>query len=148
MAFPASTLRLAPTLDQVASLMKSVKNFCQEQRTAMIAGDVGADVLLETWSRLYNARVKLLEYASVPGLSEYAQDQYDDTELNISTEFTGVTSAMNAVVNNINTNFPKNAGNYLLAVQFNSGSFVQRQFTNTDTATLQGLLLDVMNSIA
>lgn len=148
MAFPANTLRLAPTLDQVAANMRGIKSFAQDRRAAMLAGNVGANSIIDIWERLKLAKSQLATLVATPGLPAYAQAQYDNESLNLATEYNAVVAAIDAVTANIESTFPKDAGNYLLAAQFNGGGVLTyRQFTPAQMATLAGLLNTLAGTI-
>lgn len=148
MAFPANQIRLAPALDQVAGIMKGVRAFALDRRAAMAAGNVAANSIIDLWERLKTSKAQLQSLASTPGLADYAQDQYGNESLNISTEFTAVINAIDGVTGNIESTFPKDASNWLLAASFGASALTYRQFTPAQTSTLQGLLQTLADTIS
>lgn len=139
MAFPATTLRLAPTLDQIAAIMRGVRSFALERQAAMSA-NVKANSVIDIWERMKISKSQLGTLAATPGLSAYAQGQYDDNTLDIVAEYQAVIAAIDAVTANIESTFPKDGSGYLLAAQFNGGALVYREFTPAQLTTLAGLL--------
>lgn len=148
MAFPANQMRLAPTLDQVAAVLRGVRTFALDRRAAMLAGNVAANSIIDIWERLKTTKVQLQAFAAVPGLSAYAQEQYGSGTLNISAEFTAVLDALDDVTENIEATFPKDASGWLLAAQFGASVLTYRQFTPAQTSALAGLLNTLANTIS
>ncbi len=148
MAFPASTLRLAPALDRVAGELTNLKSYAAGRRVAMAAGNVGSGWVLDIWANLFAIKTRLQALAAIPGLDVYAQEQYGNGGLNIATEFNAVLAAVDAVRSNIQSTYPVDGSGNLLAVQFGAGVFTESQFTPVQTATLRGLLSTLESTIA
>ena len=148
MAFPASQMRLGPTLDQVSGVLNSLKSYAQTKRAAMLAGNVGSNLVIDVWEHLKQVKTNLQALSSVPGLAAYAQDQYGNESLNIATEFTAVLNAIDGVTANIQSTHPADGSAYLLAAQFGASAITYRQFTPAQTATLAGLLNTLAGTIS
>lgn len=149
MAFPASQLRLAPVLDQIAGVMSGLRGYALVTASSMGAGNVAANVILEAWFNLKAQKARLQSLGATPGIAAFAQEQYNNANLNIVTEFNSVIAAIDNVTANIEGTFPKDASGFLLAAQFGGdGTISYRQFTPAQLATLAGLLNTLAGTIS
>lgn len=148
MAFPASTLRLAPALDRVSAEMSNLKSYAGNRRSVMAAGNVGSEWILDIWANLFAIKGRLQALGATPGLAAYAQEQYGNGGLDIAAEFTAVLAAIDDVRTNIQSTFPVDGSGYLLARQFGAGVYTERQFTPAQTVNLRGFLSTLESTIA
>ena len=140
MAFHASSQTLADALARIKSVATNAKAFSQSRRTQLAAGNAGADVVLSVWLDGIATKQLLQTLAATPGLGDYAKAQENDQTYDIVAAYNSVISALDAVINNVATTFPVDASGYVLAFQFGASSYVYRQFTPAQTATLRGLM--------
>lgn len=152
MAFPStasSTASLEEALKQVTSYAGLVKQRTQGILTASNAGPVDGAAIVNYLRDLVVAKTKLNERASVPGLAAYAQTQYNDPTLNITTEYNNMLTAINNTIVWISTNFPKDANGYLLYEQIGGdGTVAYRSFTTAQLATFRTQLTALIATIA
>lgn len=148
MAFPSSNGTQGFTVAQALQLAQGVASIIKSQASNLsaqcAAGPVQASVILNLLTVLADAKLNLTKCAAVPGLATYAQAQTGDA--NIATEFTAMSSALDAVTQWVIANFPTGSdgtGTYLLVTQFtpdNTGRTQQRTFTTVQTAGLKTVL--------
>lgn len=149
MAFPASQLRLSQVLDQIAGTMSNTRSYALSRRAEMLAGNVGADRIIDVWEHLKATKARLQSLGATPGIAAYAQAQYDDDTLDLAAEFTAVIAAVNGVTANVESTFPADGSGWLLAAKFGAGGTLEyRQFTPAQLATLAGLLNDLAATIS
>jgi len=152
MAFP-STVGSTPNPLSVAWLnaMKiaaNVKTDAQSLKTLSLAGNVGSSAILQYLTRVADYKVQLNACAAVPGIGPYAQAQVNNPSLDVSAAFSAMTTQMDAVRDWVISNFPKDASNYLLAVQFDvNGRTTDRQFSTASLATFRTQLDSLIATI-
>lgn len=148
MSFPASTGQLSDTWIQACRLGISVKNatnnILSQSQSALPANNA-----IQYAQFLSGAIAALNQYAAVGGIAAYAQQQANNPSLNIVTEFTNMVTDIQAVVNWITGNFPKDGSSNLLYAKFNGdGSLAYTSFPNSVlTAAFIPLLQTLINQI-
>lgn len=151
MPFPptsSSTASLEDALKQVTSYAGLIKQRTQGMLNASNAGPVDGAAIINYLRDLVQAKQRLAERASVPGLAAYAQTQYNDPTLDIANEYTTMLAAINATVDWIRTNFPKDANGYLLYEQIGAnGAVSYRQFTTAQLAAFRTQLTSLTATI-
>jgi hypothetical protein len=150
MAFPSSVGTKADSLadawERARAVAASVKQSAQNLNALSLAGPVAGPSIIRFCGDLADARDVFTRLAAVPGLGAYAQEQVADPALDIAASFNAMVSAIDATRSWITTNFPKDGGGYLLALQFNGqGRTIERTF---DTATLAGFRTQLAALIA
>lgn len=138
---------LGKVLDQIDESMIRLKQNSQAANAAMAAGNVDADYIINLRNRLNRDKASFQSWAATPGLAAYARNEKNDENYNIATEFTAVIAAMTAVVNSIESTFPKDGSGYLLARQFSGTTIAVREFTPAQTTALRGLITTLIASI-
>jgi hypothetical protein len=149
MAFPSQT-DAATAWQVIRSTAAEIKARSTSLNALSLAGSVGASVLLDYLDWLLDRRADLAAYASTPGLAAYAQGQVNNPSLNITTEFTAMTGAIDDLRTWMTTNFPQNGTGtaYLQAHTFDAnGRKVDRLFSTAALATFRTNLQAVIATI-
>lgn len=142
MAFPSNTgtkdFDLQRAWDHARSWAGIIKREASNARAMSAAGTLASVHVLAIASALGDAKIEFARVSSVPGLAAYAQAQVSDPALNIVAEFSNMTAAIDATIGWIVTNFPKDAGGFLLAQTIlASGRTQDRVFTAAATETFR-----------
>ncbi len=127
MAFPSTggQAMLAAALQEAQQAAASVKGEAQSLRNNSAATTVTALDIIDTFSSLKSRLDRLNTLAATPGMSDYAKDQFSDPALNIGTEFTTMTAAIQAFLDWVDGNIVKSA----------SGHIEERLIETNDTIT-------------
>lgn len=153
MPFPASNGQAFPlTLDQAWAAARLAAQQIQQQAIALnaqiAAGSVSSQTIVNTASFFANANALLTQYAAVPGLAAYAQQQVNNVSLDVAGTFNAMQAALVASLTWIVSNFPKDGGGNLLYAQFNgSGQVVLASFTSSQLSGLATLLTSLIATI-
>lgn len=153
MAFPSSTGSRAFTLDRALQTAQNqagaTKVQAQSLSISCAAGNVPAKTILDAVSSFADAKATFNKCAATSGLAAYAQAQVGDAT--IASEFTAMTSAIDAVVSSVMSTFPKDSTNtFLLITSFTpdgTGKTQQQTFTAAQLAPLKSLLDALVASI-
>lgn len=141
MAFPATggiKDQLAPTLTEIMSLARAIKNSSTSMSAQSAAGSVSARGIALLGNDLQSQDDRLSSLESAPGLLQYARDQYDDQAFDIAAEFTAFRAAVASTIAWIDTNLPKSAGGRWLEVEeIVSGRVIERTLTPAQTVGLR-----------
>lgn len=148
MTFPSSENDdLATAWASVRSVAGGIKRSAQHLHDRSAAGDINADIVVSFASLLADHNDTLSRYASVPGLSAYAQQQTGNA-VDIVAEYQALLAEINATRNWILANFPKDGSGYLLYHTFSgTGRIVVRTLTPVQTAGLRTQLLALIARI-
>jgi hypothetical protein len=152
MAFPSETGTKEFDLERAWSHARQwagmVKLAASNVRTLSLAGTLTATNVLQLSNHLADAKVEFARVSSVPGIGAYAQEQVANPALNIATEFTGMTNAIDGTIGWIVANFPKDGGGFLLAQTIlASGRQQDRVFTAVATAGFRTQLDALISAI-
>jgi hypothetical protein len=144
MAFPSSNgsvqISLAEAWGDARAAAANVKSRAQQASAASTAGTLTGDQALQLSTFLADAKVQLQRDA--------AQSQVGDPALNVATEFSGMLTALDAVVAWVVANFPKDASGRLLHQTLTAaGRPVTAPFTAAQTAGLRTALDGLSASI-
>src|SRR3990167_6800386 len=143
MAFPSATGTkqdsLALAWERARSVAATVKSRTQTLRDQSAAGPTAVGEILNYATVLAEMRLALARSQSVSGIGAYAQAQVADPALNVATEFSNMLSTLDATTAWIVTNFPKDAGGFLLAVTFTADNTGRTQFRTLSSAQTAGL---------
>ncbi len=133
---------------QAKNLGRGVKSTAQNS-VAQFASTTNRDQVLTLAMNLREWRIALAAASSVPGVLQYAKDQYDDQNYNIGSEFTAMLSAIDAVIAEIHAAFPvDNSGGEVKERVLNAdGSITMRTFSAAQLANLRTLLQTLDASI-
>lgn len=83
----------------------------------------------------------MAQLATIPGIVAYAQAQENDVNYAVSTEWNALFSAIDSVLSNITSTFPKDPSGYLLERTIQGdGTFSYRVFTPAQLTTLSSLV--------
>lgn len=142
MAFPSAsgsrTEDLESAWTNARQVADRVKQLCAQVNTASLAGSLSSTQLVNVAAQFAAHRQRLLQIASVPGIGAYAQSQINEPGTDIALEFNTMTTALATTIAWITANFPKDAGGYLLAAQFDAnGRTVDRTFSTAALATFR-----------
>lgn len=138
---PAEALRDAKTL------AATVKAHAQS-RVTLFSSPVERAVVLSLVQILHNWRAEFEAIALIPGIAQYARDQFDDQDYDIVAEFQAMVGAMDDVITNITSTFPKSdSGEIEDRVLNSNGTITQRTFTAAQLSTLRGLLETLVAAI-
>jgi len=140
MAFFASNILPEEGLNRSKKLALQVKNYLSVRENQFLS-DTNADVVLATFNDLKRYRDEFLSYRDIPGIAQYARDQENDQTYDVVTEFNAMITAIEAVITNIYSSFPKDANNFLLEKKLLvDGTYEFRIFTGVQLSTLRGLI--------
>lgn len=154
MPFPASNgssfpLTLSDAWLAARNSAATIKQQATSVSSQIAAGSVSAQTIINLCSLFSNINVQLTQCAAVPGLVAYAQQQVNNPTLDVAAAFTAMQNALVACGSWIITNFPKDAGNNLLAVQFGvQGQLQWNLFTQAQLAPLATLLTTLSATIS
>jgi len=149
MAFPASSQTQADALEQSLRFARSVKNELTNRSAVMAAGNVTSTYVLDTLAYLVSALNIFNAAKTVPGIGQYAKDQFDDAGLDIVAEANTMIAAIESARDAIISAIP-NDGTYMLMRQKPdvNGAIVDRTFTPAQSAGLQTALNAVIATIS
>lgn len=140
MPFPSSAGSKPETLAQALALITTtagvVKQQAQQIKAASLAGPTSASNVITYAGDLADNRDLISRLAATPGLSAYAQAQYNDGTLDITAAFNAMMTAVDATRSWVNTNFPKDGAGNLLEKKFDAQ--VRVQLNTFTTAQLAG----------
>jgi hypothetical protein len=106
MAWPASQQTLDDALTQTSSTANKIKSLTQTIITDSLAGDVPRRTFVDLQRRLQAAITAWNNAAAVPGIVQYARDQYDNQTIDIAAEFIAMRSAAESLRDWIFNNIP------------------------------------------
>lgn len=144
--------KTAPSASEVfteaKNLAADVKQTAQTA-IALFGSTANRDYVLNLAMNLREWRIRLAQVAQVPGIVQYAKDQYADQNYNAATEFTAMLNAIDAVISGIHSAFPVGAGGEVRERVLNAdGSITMRTFTSGQLAGLVTLLQTLDSSIS
>jgi hypothetical protein len=120
--------------NRARSIARTVKDRSQQMSAAAAAGGVQSITILDYATFLADQKLAL-QACIVSGIVAYAQAQMMNPTADITTLFNTMITAIQNTVDWIVTNFPKDAGGFLLAVSFvgdGTGRTTPRLFTSGD----------------
>ena len=110
MAFPASQQTLEDALAKVRQVALRIQSQAQNLRTRTVSESVAREDFVVLQRQLDDAIEVWDAATAVPGLLQYARDQYNDQTLDISTEYTAMRAAAIDLRDWIFNNIPTSAG--------------------------------------
>lgn len=141
MAYPTSRLRAVvarafTNADSTAIRLRSMAGGLDGQ---LAAGPVTATVILDNLlAELRSSRAVLIASRDTSGILAYAREQFDDTTIDLPTEFTALIAAIDDVITWVVDNFPIGTGDYLQRYKLApDGTLTDRSFTSAQTAGLR-----------
>jgi len=139
MTFPASQQRLASALDQIAIGANRIKHAAQSIRDDSSSGPITRMRAVSLQRQLWDTINRWDQAASVPGLAQYAQDQYANSGLDIASEYSAMRAAAVALRDWIHANMPTDSesGAVLLQSLNADGSLSELTFSTSETAGLR-----------
>lgn len=148
MAFKTSQAA-SEAFTQAKNLARGVKLTAQGH-IAQFASTTNRDQVLTLAVNLREWRLALAAAASVPGVLQYAKDQYDDQDYNIGSEFTAMLDAIDDVIAAIHAGFPvDNTGGEVKERVLNAdGSITMRTFTPAQLASIVTFLQTLTGTIS
>lgn len=135
---------LANGLTEARNIAVQVKSRAQGDSAAMAAGDISGEVVRDLGVAMSLWLSRLNEIRAIPGIGQYAKDQYDDQTYDIALEFTAMTAALQSVVTWVQTNMPADGSGYLLLWKWTE----VRMFSPAATAGLRTELDALIVTIA
>lgn len=132
----------------------ALKAMCTQVITRSSQRDVSVQEIFFLLDKLREDLSYFTEVATIPGLGQYAREQYNSPEMNIEADFTDMIAALEDAVTWIVTALPKASpdgqGNeYLLIFTLTSnGTRVQRMFTPAQTSGLRTVLTAISDTIS
>lgn len=148
--FPSSgsTSTLADALANARSAATSIKAQAQALLAQIAAGSTSAAQLIAVPGYAAQWVTALNSYAAVPGMQAYAQAQLGNATLDITTAFTNMVSAIQAVASWLTANTPKDVNGNLLVMQYDAnGNIVYATFTPAQLAGLVTALTGLVATI-
>lgn len=146
MAFKTAE-HLARAFVDATTRAAALKTYVQSVRNASAAGPISGNVIVELYLRLVADKARFDAIAATPGIGQYAKDQYNDDTYDVAAEFTAMVNAITAVGTWINTNFPKDAGGYILKDQLTASGVDVRTFSTASLATFRTQLDSLIATI-
>ena len=142
MAFPAyngTKQHLDEVLARVRSLAHTIKTSSQQLRDASAAGSIIARRIVNHCDSLAQINDQLNTLKAVPGIGDYAKEQFNDANIDIAAEFTAMQNALASTVSWIATNMPKETvtNRWLSVEELVDGKRVDRTLTTAQTAGLR-----------
>ena len=148
MAFRATQATQAQGLLTAMQQAAWIKQQAQGAVT-MLASNVTANQVFQIVDNLRSPLQIFAQVAAIPGITAYAQAQFNDPTYDVATEFTGMVNAVSAVVSWVVTNFPKDSGGFAQAYTLAAdGSRTAAVFTPAQTTGLTTAINAVISSIA
>lgn len=149
MAFPASVEIQAEALSRLRNAALELKRSAQRDQDKMADGPVTAADILTTLNRAKSAIEVFDVVAVIPGIEPYAQAQYDDSNLDLTAEFSSMRSAAVNARDWIVNNLPADSDGYLLLQTVDDmGNLSWRSFTSQETAGLRTKLQTIIDSVS
>lgn len=146
MAYPTGILSFV--LEQIDGRIIAIKKQCQGLRADAAAGSVASGRILSLFQYLRAERVALPSLAATPGLAAYAQQQKNNAQLDVVSEFNALMATIDGVTSWISTNFPKDAGGALLERTLGTDGPTEVLFSPSQTAGFRTQLDAVIAAIA
>lgn len=152
MPFPTHTgsrLTLDRSLEELTRIAAGLKSLSASFR-ARLAAEITPRVEVHEFAGALAAhRARMQALASTPGLAAFAQQQYDDPELDIIAEYLAMIGALDAVIQNIVTSAPtaSPSGALIEATMDVHGIRTPLGYTPSQTATLRGLIDTLLTAI-
>ena len=116
---------------------------------ALLAGTVNATQVFQMIDDLRSWVAYFNQVAAIPGIAAYAQAQYSDATYDVVVEFNAMVAAIQACVDWVVANFPKDAGGFAQAYTMQAdGSRTAATFTSAQTSGLAANLNAVVAAIA
>lgn len=133
---------------QAKNLARGLKQTAQNS-IAAFANTTNRDQVLALAMNLREWRIALAAAAAVPGVVQFARDQYDDQAYDVAGSFTAMLAAVDDVITGIHAAFPVGAGGEVRERVLNAdGSITMRTFTGAQLASLVTLLQTLDSSIS
>lgn len=145
--FPGAASPQSRALLESQTEARNIKAYAKSVRDAMEAGPVSANLVTELYLRVVQSSATFNAVKSVPGIAQYAKDQFDNQNLNIVSEYNSMVAAIADVISSIKSGFPVDASGYLLERKFDDNGFNTRSFTSTQTSTMRTKLDALIQSI-
>lgn len=122
------------------AIARGVKQTAQGS-IAQFAGTTSRDQVLALVVNLREWRARLAAAAAVPGVGQFAKDQYANQAYDVVAQFAAMLAAVDAVIAQITGSFPKAVSGEVLERVLNAdGSITMGTFTAAQLATLVTLL--------
>lgn len=145
---------LSRTLEDIDGRVARIRRDAQSIHDKML-GIVTSQNIIDWYTIAADHWIALNKAKDVPGIAEYARTQKNkDPTYDIVVEFQAVMTALDAVMDEIETTFPNDgtADKWLTAVKFaplveGQSPIEQRQFSTAATASLRSLLLALVSTI-
>lgn len=148
MAFRATQATQAQGLMMAMQQAAWIKQQAQGAVT-MLAGNVTANQVFQIVDNLRSPLQIFSQVAAIPGIAAYAQAQFNDPTYDVAAEFTAMVNAVQAVVDWVVANFPKDAGGFVEAYTLAAnGDRTSATFTPAQTSGLTAAINTVITSIA
>ena len=148
MAFPASTQTQVDALTGIRRVAINLKAQSQSLLAILQSDGATASQLVGYFGNLKSSLDNFITYASVPGLAQYAQNQYDDDTLNIVTEYQAMKEAVENTIEWIATNIPTDSNGYAAIKLLNvDGTIQDRSFGVAAVAPLASLVSTLIGTI-
>lgn len=134
MAFPASQQTLEDALVSVRNTAVKLRGAVQTLRNQSAAGDTNRSDYTNLQRSITVSLQQWDQAAAVPGLSAYAQSQYNDGTLDIAAEYTAMRASAVALRQWVFDNIPKQGSSPLLYTIDLEGALTNMTVTPAQTA--------------
>ncbi len=149
MPFPSQTDTQATGLARAQRLAGEVRRLAIDAAAQMSSGAVSANLITNVYSKLVKTKQEFAAIASLPGIGQYAKDQFNDTGLDIGAEFTAMLAAIDGAISRIATDFPKeDVTGYILKDKLDAGGVSVRTFSSVATAGIRTELDNIVSTIS
>lgn len=140
MPFPASRETLSLALEEATEAARNMRTFAQRASAQAAAGAVTSSEIFRVEQVLRHVRSRLVRARDTPGIGAYAQAQLGVGGLDIAAEFVAMLAELDATIQWVRDNFPRDATGILLAQTWGPEGPVDRIFAPAATAGLRARL--------
>ena len=145
--FPGSPSHQSRALLEAQTEARNLKTYATNVRDAMAAGTVSANLVTECYLKVVISSAVFNDAKKVPGIAQYAKDQFSDQNLNIVQAFGVMVGTIGVVISEIQSTYPVDVNGWLLERKFTSDGFSTRTFTPAQTVNLRNKLTDLIATI-
>lgn len=145
--FPGSPSPQSRALLDAQTQARSLKTYVTNARDAMAAGSVSANLVTECYLKVVVSSAVFNSAKQVPGITQYAKDQFNDQNLNVVQTFNVMLGTIGVVISEIQSTYPVDGNGWLLERKFSVDGFNTRSFTPAQTVNLRSKLTDLIATI-
>ncbi len=140
MSFPsqAGNIMLAFALHDAQTMAGSTKTLAASIKTRSSTGNITAAEIIAFHGNLKRNLDRLNEIKDIPGLPQYAKDQFDDQAFDIVVEFAAMITEIDATLEWVRANLPTSVAGFVESILLETDATqTDKVFTAGQTATLR-----------